>query len=64
MDIHVHRVTNRWGYVRQPTPERTIAALARALPRRYWIEINGASLITSTPEAHDRIHRQESQGSL
>jgi endonuclease III len=40
VDIHVHRVTNRWGYVREPTPERTMAALARALPRRYWIEIN------------------------
>jgi endonuclease-3 len=40
VDIHVHRVTNRWGYVREPTPERTMVALARALPRRYWIEIN------------------------
>jgi endonuclease III len=40
VDIHVHRVTNRWGYVREPTPERTMAALARALSRRYWIEIN------------------------
>jgi endonuclease-3 len=40
VDIHVHRVTNRWGYVREPTPERTMAALAQTLPRRYWIEIN------------------------
>jgi endonuclease-3 len=40
VDIHVHRVTNRWGYVRAPTPERTMAALAAVLPRRYWIEIN------------------------
>jgi endonuclease-3 len=40
VDIHVHRVTNRWGYVREPTPERTMVALATILPRRYWVEIN------------------------
>jgi endonuclease-3 len=40
VDIHVHRVTNRWGYVRAPTPERTMAELERRLPRRYWIELN------------------------
>jgi len=41
VDIHVHRVTNRWGYVRAPTPERTMAELERRLPRHYWIELNG-----------------------
>jgi endonuclease-3 len=40
VDIHVHRVTNRWGYVREPTPERTMAALEKILPKRYWLEIN------------------------
>jgi endonuclease-3 len=40
VDVHVHRVTNRWGYVREPTPEATMRALQRTLPRRYWIEIN------------------------
>jgi len=40
VDIHVHRVTNRWGYVAEPTPERTMAALASKLPQQYWIEIN------------------------
>lgn len=40
VDIHVHRVTNRWGYVQASTPEKTMAALERALPRRYWVEIN------------------------
>jgi len=40
VDVHVHRVTNRWGYVKAPTPERTTAALEAILPRRYWIEIN------------------------
>jgi endonuclease-3 len=40
VDIHVHRVTNRWGYVQAPTPEKTMAALQEKLPRRNWIEIN------------------------
>ena len=40
VDIHVHRIVNRWGYVAAKTPERTMQALARILPERYWIEIN------------------------
>jgi endonuclease III len=40
VDVHVHRIANRWGYVDAPTPEKTMAALAAKLPRRYWIEIN------------------------
>jgi len=40
VDVHVHRVTNRWGYVATSTPERTMAALEQKLPRGYWIEIN------------------------
>jgi endonuclease-3 len=40
VDIHVHRVTNRWGYVAASTPEKTLLALEAKLPRRYWIEIN------------------------
>jgi endonuclease-3 len=40
VDIHVHRVTNRWGYVSAGTPEKTMAALEAVLPKRYWVEIN------------------------
>ena len=40
VDVHVHRVTNRWGYVKASTPEKTMGALGEKLPRRYWIEIN------------------------
>lgn len=40
VDIHVHRVVNRWGYVSEPTPERTMLALQRVLPERHWLEIN------------------------
>lgn len=40
VDVHVHRVTNRWGYVATATPEATMAALVGKLPEAYWIEIN------------------------
>jgi endonuclease III len=40
VDIHVHRVTNRWGYVQTRTPEESMAALEAKLPPRYWVEIN------------------------
>jgi len=40
VDIHVHRVTNRWGYVKASTPEKTMAALEARLPREHWIDIN------------------------
>jgi len=40
VDIHVHRVTNRWGFVRAPTSEATRRALEERLPRKYWVEIN------------------------
>jgi endonuclease-3 len=40
VDVHVHRVTNRWGYVETRTPEETTQALTAKLPRRFWIEIN------------------------
>jgi endonuclease III len=40
VDIHVHRVTNRWGYVAASTPEKTMAALQEKLPHDYWVEIN------------------------
>jgi len=40
VDIHVHRVAGRWGYVHASTPEKTLVALEAKLPRPYWIEIN------------------------
>jgi len=40
VDIHVHRVTNRWGYVKTSTPEKTMAALEAKLPHEHWIDIN------------------------
>ena len=40
VDTHVHRISNRLGFVRTPTPEKTELALRRKLPRRHWIGIN------------------------
>jgi endonuclease-3 len=40
VDIHVHRITNRWGYVLAPNPEKTRAALEQKLPEKYWLDIN------------------------
>lgn len=40
VDIHVHRISNRWGYVRTTTPEETEFALRKKLPTQYWIPFN------------------------
>lgn len=40
VDVHVHRVTNRWGHVRTRSPEKTTQALMEVLPSKYWLEIN------------------------
>lgn len=40
VDIHVHRVSNRWGYVLTSSPEKTMTALENKLPKKYWVEIN------------------------
>lgn len=40
VDIHVHRISNRWGYVRTKTPEETEQALRRKLPSMHWITLN------------------------
>jgi endonuclease-3 len=40
VDTHVHRISNRWGYVKTKTPEKTEFALRDKLPKPYWIEYN------------------------
>jgi endonuclease-3 len=40
VDTHVHRITNRWGYVRTTAPNDTEQALRKILPPEHWIEIN------------------------
>jgi endonuclease-3 len=40
VDTHVHRISNRLGYVRTRTPDQTEMALRAKLPRRHWIGYN------------------------
>ena len=40
VDVHVHRVTNRWGFVQTKTPELTMQALEQNVPKKKWIDIN------------------------
>ena len=40
VDIHVHRVVNRWGMVQAATPEKTLKALEIQVPQNLWIDIN------------------------
>jgi endonuclease III len=40
VDTHVHRISNRLGWVRTKSPEETEMALRARLPRCYWIELN------------------------
>ena len=40
VDTHVHRISNRWGYVKTTTPEKTEYALRAKLPKQYWIGYN------------------------
>jgi len=40
VDIHVHRITNRWGYVKTASPDATEFALRERLPKKHWKRIN------------------------
>jgi endonuclease-3 len=40
VDIHVHRVANRWGVIHTKTPEQSQRALEDVFPPTYWLELN------------------------
>jgi endonuclease III len=40
VDTHVHRISNRWGYIQTKTSQKTEVALREKLPKQYWIEYN------------------------
>jgi endonuclease-3 len=40
VDIHVHRVANRWGVIHTKTPEQSQLALEQVFPPEYWLELN------------------------
>jgi endonuclease-3 len=40
VDIHVHRVANRWGVIHTKTPEQSQRALEHVFPPSNWLELN------------------------
>jgi len=40
VDVHVHRICNRLGYIKTKTPDETEFALRKKLPKKYWIDFN------------------------
>ncbi|BBO72889.1 endonuclease III [Desulfosarcina widdelii] len=40
VDTHVHRISNRIGYVKTKTPDKTELALRKKLPKRHWVRYN------------------------
>lgn len=40
VDTHVHRISNRWGYIRTKNAKETEFALREKLPKHYWLEYN------------------------
>ncbi|PID27763.1 MAG: endonuclease III [Candidatus Cloacimonadota bacterium] len=52
VDIHVHRISNRWGYVKTKTPFETEMALRKKLPKKYWDVYN--SYLVSFGQNHCR----------
>jgi len=40
VDVHVHRISNRFGFVRTKEPLKTEAALQKKLPQKYWRDYN------------------------
>lgn len=40
VDVHVHRISNRLGWVKTKTPDETEMELRKLLPKKYWLDIN------------------------
>jgi len=40
VDVHVHRVVNRWGFVHTKQPEQTLKVLEQQVPQHQWVDIN------------------------
>ena len=45
VDTHVHRISNRFGFIKTKTPQETETALRKKLPKKYWMDYN-ALLVT------------------
>jgi endonuclease III len=59
VDVHVHRISNRLGWVSSKTPEETRKQLEEWLPRERWVEINpllvgfGQTVCKNSPKCHN-----------
>ena len=40
VDVHVHRISNRLGWIKTKTPDETEMELRKLLPEKYWLDIN------------------------
>jgi endonuclease III len=40
VDVHVHRINNRWGWIQTVTPEQSMIVLEDKVPRKKWVDIN------------------------
>ncbi len=40
VDTHVHRLSNRMGFVKTKTPEKTETELVKVIPQKYWVDFN------------------------
>lgn len=40
VDVHVHRINNRWGWIQTATPEQTMKVLEEKVPHKKWVDIN------------------------
>ena len=40
VDVHVHRINNRWGWIQTATPEQSMDVLEEKVPRKKWVDIN------------------------
>ncbi len=45
VDTHVHRISNRWGYIQTKNPDKTEFALRKKLPHQYWLRINALLVV-------------------
>ncbi len=58
VDVHVHRIANRLGWVNTKTPEETEKALRRLFPKRLWRDLNttlvafGQTICKAKPKCH------------
>ena len=40
VDVHVHRISNRLGWVKTKTPDETEMELRKLIPQKYWLDLN------------------------